>query len=83
MMTKVLVYGYCIGIFGSRRLERSLIEDVAYRFLAAGNHPNFRTITDFRKIHLQTLAGLFEQVLKISLQAGSVKLGRWRSMAQR
>jgi transposase len=76
MMTKVLVYGYCVGVFSSRRIERRLEEDIAFRVLAADNHPNFRTISDFRKIHLQTLAGLFEQVLKIALEAGAVKVGR-------
>ena len=44
--------------------------------LAAGNEPNFRTISDFRKIHLEALEGLFEQVLKIALEAGAMKLGR-------
>ena len=76
MMTKVLVYGYCVGVFSSRRIEKRLVEDIAFRILAAGNQPNFRTICDFRKIHLETLAGMFEQVLKIALQAGAVKLGR-------
>lgn len=76
MMTKVLVYAYCIGMFSSRRIERRLTEDIAFRVLAAGNHPNFRTISDFRKIHLKTLAGLFEQVLKIALEAGAMKVGR-------
>jgi transposase len=76
MMTKVLVYGYCIGVFSSRRIERRLVEDIPFRVLAADNHPNFRTISDFRKIHLQTLAGLFEQVLKIALEAGAMKVGR-------
>lgn len=76
MMTKVLVYGYCIGVFSSRRIERRLMEDIAFRVLAADNQPNFRTISDFRKIHLQTLAGLFEQVLKIALEAGAMKVGR-------
>ena len=52
------------------------MEDIAFRILAAGNQPNFRTISGFRKIHLQALAGMFEQVLKIALQAGSIKLGR-------
>ena len=75
MMTKVLVYGYCIGVFSSRRIERRLVEDIAFRVLAAGNQPNFRTISDFRKIHLETLAGLFEQVLKIALEAGAMKVG--------
>src|SRR5271169_116770 len=67
MMTKVLVYGYCVGVFSSRRIERRL---------AAGNAPNFRTIADFRKFHLARLAGLFEEVLKIALEAGALKLGR-------
>jgi transposase len=76
MMTKVLLYGYCVGVFSSRRIEKRLVEDIAFRILAAGNQPNFRTISDFRKIHLETLAGMFEQVLKIALQAGAMKLGR-------
>jgi transposase len=76
MMTKVLLYGYCVGVFSSRRIQKRLVEDIAFRILAAGNQPNFRTISDFRKIHLKTLSGLFEQVLKIALEAGAVKLGR-------
>ena len=76
MMTKVLVYGYCVGVFSSRRIERRLAEDVGFRVLAAGNSPNFRTIADFRKLHLATLAGLFEEVLKIALEAGALTLGR-------
>jgi transposase len=76
MMTKLLVYGYCVGVFSSRRSERRLVEDIAFRVLAAGNQPNFRTISDFRKIHLKTLEVLFEQVLKIALEAGAMKLGR-------
>jgi transposase len=76
MMTKVLVYSYCVGVFSSRRIERRLGEDIAFRVLAAGNAPNFRTISDFRKIHLKTLEGLFEQVLKIALETGAMKIGR-------
>jgi transposase len=76
MMTKVLVYAYCVGVFSSRRIERRLVEDIAFRVLAADNQPNFRTISDFRKIHLKTLAGLFEQVLQIALEAGAMKVGR-------
>ena len=51
MMTKLLVYAYCVGIFSSRRIEQRLKEDIAFRMLAADNQPNFRTISDFRKIH--------------------------------
>jgi transposase len=76
MMTKLLVYAYCVGVFSSRRIERRLVEDIAFRVLAADNQPNFRTISDFRKIHLKTLEGLFEQVLKIALEAGAMKVGR-------
>lgn len=76
MMTKVLVYGYCVGVFSSRRLERSLIEDVAFRILAAGNTPDFRTISDFRRIHLKALEGMFVQVLEVALKLGAMKLGR-------
>jgi transposase len=76
MMTKLLVYGYCVGVFSSRRIQQRLAEDIAFKMLAAGNEPNFRTISDFRKIHLKTLEGLFEQVLKITLEAGAMKLGR-------
>ena len=64
MLTKVLVYGYCVGVFSSRRIQRRLIEDVAFRVLAAGNQPDFRTIADFRKRHLAPLRGFFEQVLR-------------------
>jgi len=48
MLTKVLVYAYCVGVFSSRRIQRRLVEDVAFRVLAAGNHPDFRTIAESR-----------------------------------
>ncbi|MGB2605470.1 MAG: IS1182 family transposase [Candidatus Sulfotelmatobacter sp.] len=76
MMTKVLVYGYCVGVFSSRKLEQRLVEDVAFRVLAAGNEPDFRTISEFRRIHLKALEGLFEQVLRLALKLGAMKLGR-------
>jgi transposase len=76
LMTKLLVYGYCVGVFSSRKIQKRLQEDVAFRVLAAGNQPDFRTISDFRKIHLETLQGLFEQVLAMALEAGAMRLGR-------
>ena len=76
MMAKILVYAYCVGVFSSRRIQKRLIEDIAFRILAAGNQPDFRTISDFRKIHLNALQDLFEQVLKLALTAGAIKLGR-------
>ena len=76
MMTKVLVYGYCVGVFSSRRLEKRLSEDIAFRVLAAGNEPDFRTISEFRRIHLKALEGLFVQLLQLALNLGRMKLGR-------
>jgi transposase len=76
MMTKILVYGYCVGVFSSRRIQKRLVEDVAFRVLAAGNQPDFRTIADFRKLHLAALEELFGQVLRITLETGTMKLGR-------
>ena len=76
LMTKLLVYGYCTGVFSSRKIRKRLEEDVPFRVLAAGNMPDFRTISDFRKIHLEALSGLFEQVLQMALEAGAMKLGR-------
>jgi transposase len=76
MMTKLLVYAYCVGVDSARKIRQRLVEDVAFRVLAAGNEPDFRTISDFRKIHLRALEGLFEQVLKIVLETGTMKLGR-------
>ncbi|MBU0496558.1 MAG: transposase, partial [Candidatus Thermoplasmatota archaeon] len=55
MMTKILTYAYCIGMPSSRKINKAMYEDVAFRVLAAGNFPDFRTISDFRKIHLKTL----------------------------
>jgi transposase len=76
LMTKLLVYGYCTGVFGSRRIQKRLQEDIPFKVLAAGNEPDFRMISDFRKIHLEALRNLFEQVLAMALQCGSIKLGR-------
>lgn len=76
MMAKILVYGYCIGVYSSRKIQRHLVEDVAFRVLAAGNQPDFRTISDFRKIHHKALEGLFQQVLRLAMKAGAIKLGR-------
>ena len=75
MMVKVLLYGYCTGVASSRRIARRLQEDIAFRVLAANNTPDFRTVSDFRKDHLEALADLFLQVLELCQQAGLVKLG--------
>src|ERR1700726_2298046 len=71
MMTKILIYGYCVGVFSSRRIEKKLSEDVGFRVLAAGNQPDFRTIADFRKRHLTALSGFFAQVLRLAREMGA------------
>jgi transposase len=76
LMTKLLVYGYCTGVFSSRRIQKRLQEDIPFKVLAADNEPDFRTISDFRKIHIDTLQNLFEQVLAMALECGAIKLGR-------
>ena len=76
MMTKVLVYAYCVGVFSSRRIQRRLLEDIPFKVLAAGNEPDFRTIADFRKTHLTALQGFFEQVLQLARDLGALRVGR-------
>ena len=76
MLTKVLVYAYCVGVFSSRKIQRRLLEDIAFRVLAAGNEPDFRTIADFRKRHLSALQGFFEQVLCVARDLGTLRVGR-------
>lgn len=75
MMLKVLIYGYCTGVFSSRKLAKKLEEDVAFRVLAADNFPQHRTICDFRKRHLSDFKAVFVQVIRIAQQADLVSLG--------
>ena len=75
MIVRVLIYGYCRGVASSRRMERATYEDVAFRYLAADQHPDHDTIAAFRQEHLAHLAQLFVQVLQLCQRAGLVKLG--------
>ncbi len=74
MLVALLLYGYATGVFSSRRLERATVEDVAFRVLAAGEHPHFTTINQFRATHRAALSKLFAQVLEACQSAGLVKL---------
>ncbi|MEO0249760.1 MAG: IS1182 family transposase [candidate division WOR-3 bacterium] len=74
MMVKILLYAYCKGIAGSRRISAAVEEDIAFRFLAAGNTPDFRTICQFRRTHIEPLKGIFKQVVRLCQRAGLVKL---------
>ena len=75
MMVKLLLYGYCTGVPSSRKIERATYRDVAFRVLAGDQHPDHDSIAEFRRRHLDALAGLFVQVLRLCQGAGLVKLG--------
>jgi transposase len=75
MMLKILVYGYCVGVRSSRKIARRVEEDVAFRFLAGGNMPRFRSIAEFRQRHLRAFRSVFLQVLLMCKESGLVKMG--------
>lgn len=76
LMTRILLYGYCLGVTSSRKLERELETDVAFRFLSVNLRPDFRTIALFRRRHLDALDALFVAVLQLCAEAGLVKMGK-------
>jgi transposase len=76
LMVRLLVYGYSVGVRSSRVIERKCVDDVAFRFLAADQAPDFRSIARFRRRHLDALADLFVQSLRLAQRLGMVKLGR-------
>lgn len=76
MMTRLLLYAYCVGKRSSRQIEKATSEDIAFRYLAAGQQPDHDTIASFRRTHLEALAELFGQVLQLCREAGLVKLGQ-------
>jgi transposase len=75
MLTRLLLYGYCIGVRSSRRIERATYDDLAFRYLAANQHPDHDTIANFRRTHFAALANLFVQALRLCQRAGLVRLG--------
>lgn len=75
LMVKLLLYAYCMGLPSSRKIERATHRDVAFRALAADQHPDHDSIAEFRKRHLAALAQLFGQVLQLCQAAGLVTLG--------
>ena len=75
MMTALLLHGYASGIYSSRRIAKAAVERADFMMIVAGDPPDFRTISEFRRRHLKALAGLFVQVLKLAEKAGLVKLG--------
>ena len=79
MMSKLLLYAYSVGVASSRKIEQKSYTDVAFRVIAAGDHPDHDTICDFRGRHLQALSDLFVQVLRLCRKAGLAKVrAEWR-----
>ena len=76
MMTQLLAYGYCVGVRSSRKIERATHEVVPFRVLAANQHPDHDTISEFRRRHAEALADLFVQILDMCREEGMAKLGR-------
>jgi transposase len=75
LLLGVLVYGYATGVFSSRKLERATYDSVAFRFIAANDHPDHDTIATFRRRFLKDIEGLFVQVLLLAREMGLLKLG--------
>jgi len=75
LMTALLLHGYASGLYSSRRIAKAALERADFMMIVAGDPPDFRTISEFRKRHLTALAALFVQVLKLAEKAGLVKLG--------
>lgn len=75
MLVRLLIYGYCRGVSSSRRIEKATYEDVAFRYLAADDHPDHSVISAFRQQNLKALGQVFQQVLRLCQKAGLVKLG--------
>jgi transposase len=75
MLLGILVYGYATGVFSSRKLERATYDSVAFRFLAANDHPDHDTIATFRRRFLEEIEKLFVDVLKLAREMGVLKMG--------
>jgi len=75
MMTALILHGYASGIYSSRRIAKAAVERADFMMIVAGDPPDFRTISEFRRRHLKALAALFVQVLQLAEKAGLVKLG--------
>ena len=71
----ILVYGYATGVFSSRKLERATYDSVAFRFVAANQHPDHDTIAAFRRRFLKPIEALFVEVLHLAREMGVLKLG--------
>src|SRR5215217_8156658 len=75
LLLGIIIYGYATGVFSSRKLERASYDSVAFRFIAANQHPDHDTIAAFRRRFLQEIEGLFVQVLAVAREMGVLRMG--------
>src|SRR3979409_2755781 len=75
LLLGLIIYGYATGVFSSRKLERATYDSVAFRFVAANQHPDHDTIASFRRRFLKQIEALFVQVLMMAREMGMLKLG--------
>src|ERR1700716_3867372 len=75
LLLGIRVYGYATGVFSSRKLERATYDSVAFRFIAANQHPDHDTIAAFRRRFLKDIEALFVKVLLLAREMGVLKLG--------
>ena len=75
MMVCLLLYAYCVGVFSSRKIALAGERNLAFLAIVGQNRPDFRTISDFRKLHLEAFKDVFVQVVRLAGEAGLVKLG--------
>src|SRR3989442_2918273 len=75
MMVCLLLYAYCVGVFSSRKIAWACERHLAFMAIVGQERPDFRTISDFRKLHLESFKEVFVQVLRLAGAAGLVQLG--------
>jgi transposase len=75
VLLSLLVYGCATGVFSSRKLERATYDSVAFRFIAANDHPDHDTIATFRRRFLKEIEALFVKVLLLAREVGVLKMG--------
>src|SRR2546426_11397718 len=78
MMVCLLLYAYCVGVFSSRKIALACERNLAFLAIVGQERPDFRTISDFRKLHLEAFKDVFVRVVRLAAEAG---LGKWGKVA--
>src|SRR5207245_2167502 len=83
MMVCLLLYAYCVGVFSSRKSALACERNLAFLAIVGQDRPDFRTMSDFRKLHLAAFQDVFVQVVRLAAEAGLVQLATWRPMGRK